>query len=121
MGSAPDSTVSKNGLDEKCGANGWVITPATMTHDYKGHGSTTLFAALSVLDGTVIGRCMQRRSHLEFIRFLNAVERERPKVFLKNSARKGSPSRAGMIAFKPYPTEGLLPQSGTELPQRGGG
>src|SRR5215472_717758 len=47
----------------------------TMTHDYKLHGTTTLFAALSVLDGTVIGRCMQRHRHLEFIRFLNAVER----------------------------------------------
>ena len=45
----------------------------TMTHDYKRHGTTTLFAALSVLDGTVIGRCMQRHRHLEFIRFLNAV------------------------------------------------
>jgi transposase len=50
----------------------------TMTHDYKRHGTTTLFAALSVLDGTVIGRCMQRHRHLEFIRFLNAVERAVP-------------------------------------------
>jgi len=50
----------------------------TMTHDYKRHGTTTLFAALSVLDGTVIGRCMQRHRHSEFIRFLNAVEREVP-------------------------------------------
>jgi hypothetical protein len=50
----------------------------TMTHDYKRHGTTTLFAALSVLDGAVIGRCMQRHRHLEFIRFLNAVEREVP-------------------------------------------
>ncbi len=49
-----------------------------MTHDYKRHGTTTLFAALSVLDGTVIGRCMQRHRHREFIRFLNAVEREVP-------------------------------------------
>ena len=48
----------------------------TMTHYYKRHGTTTLFAALSVLDGTVIGRCMQRHRHLEFIRFLNAVERQ---------------------------------------------
>jgi hypothetical protein len=48
----------------------------TMTHDYKRHGTTTLFAALSVLDGTVIGRCMQRHRHLEFVRFLNAVERQ---------------------------------------------
>ena len=38
----------------------------TMTHDYKRHGTTTLFAALSVLDGTVIGRCMQRHRHLKF-------------------------------------------------------
>jgi hypothetical protein len=37
-------------------------------------GTTTLFAALSVLDGTVIGRCMQRHRHSEFIRFLNTVE-----------------------------------------------
>ena len=49
-----------------------------MTHDYKRHGTTTLFAALNVLDGTVIGRCMQRHRHHEFIRFLNAVERRTP-------------------------------------------
>lgn len=50
----------------------------TMTHDYKRHGTTTLFAALNVLDGRVIGRCMQRHRHQEFIRFLNAVEAEVP-------------------------------------------
>ena len=50
----------------------------TMTHDYKRHGTTTLFAALNTLNGTVIGRCMQRHRHQEFIRFLNAVEREVP-------------------------------------------
>src|SRR3954449_9320960 len=50
----------------------------TMTHDYNGNGTTTLFAALNVLDGTVIGRCMQRHRHQEFIRFLNAVEAEVP-------------------------------------------
>ena len=48
----------------------------TMTHDYKRHGTTTLFAALNVLDGAVLGRCMQKHTHQEFIRFLNAVERE---------------------------------------------
>jgi DDE superfamily endonuclease len=46
----------------------------TMTHDYERHGTTTLFAALNVLDGTVLGRCMQRHRHQEFLRFLNAVE-----------------------------------------------
>jgi hypothetical protein len=49
-----------------------------MTHDYKRHGTTTLFAALNVLDGTVIGRNMQRHRHQEFIRFLNAIEAEVP-------------------------------------------
>src|SRR5688572_20470866 len=47
---------------------------ATMTHDYERHGTTTLFAALNVLEGTVLGRCMQRQRHQEFIRFLNAIE-----------------------------------------------
>ncbi len=50
----------------------------TMTHDYKRHGTTTLFAALSVLDGAVIGRCRQRHRHLKLIHFLNAVERKVP-------------------------------------------
>src|SRR5262249_19549277 len=50
----------------------------TMTQDYKRHGTTTLFAALNTLDGVVLGRCMQRHCHQEFIRFLNAVERAVP-------------------------------------------
>ena len=50
----------------------------TMTHDYKRHGTTTLFAALNVFDGTVIGRNMQRHRHQEFIRFLNGIEAEVP-------------------------------------------
>lgn len=48
----------------------------TMTHDYKRNGTTTLFAAFDVLDGKVIGRCMQRHRHQEFIRFLNTIEAE---------------------------------------------
>src|SRR6201994_4907650 len=51
----------------------------TMTHDYKRNGTTTLFAAMNVLDGTVIGRCMQRHRHEEFIRFLNVTEAAVPK------------------------------------------
>jgi transposase len=50
----------------------------TLTHDYKRHGTTTLFAALNVLDGTVIGKNMQRHRHQEFIRFLNAIEAQAP-------------------------------------------
>ena len=48
----------------------------TMTHDYKRHGTTTLFAALSMLDGKVIGECMPRHRHQEFIRFLNKIDIE---------------------------------------------
>jgi transposase len=51
---------------------------ATMTHDYKRNGTTTLFAALNVLDGSVIGQNMARHRHQEFIRFLNRIEREVP-------------------------------------------
>ncbi len=51
---------------------------ATMTHDYKRNGTTTLFAALNVLTGEVFGRNMARHRHQEFIRFLNALEREIP-------------------------------------------
>jgi len=60
---------------------GLPLTPgkcATMTHDYKRNGTTTLFAALNVLDGTVLGRCMKRHRHQAFIKFLNAVERKVP-------------------------------------------
>jgi hypothetical protein len=49
-----------------------------MTHDYKCNGTTTLFAALNILDGAVIGRCMPRNTHAEFIKFLKAVERAVP-------------------------------------------
>jgi transposase len=50
----------------------------TMSHDYVRHGTTTLFAALNVLEGKVIGKCMQRHRHQEFIRFLNAIEKAIP-------------------------------------------
>jgi len=51
---------------------------ATMTHDYKRNGTTTLFAALSMLDGKVIGDCMPRHRHQEFIRFLKKIDGETP-------------------------------------------
>ncbi len=50
----------------------------TMTHDYKRNGTTTLFAALSMLDGTVIGDCMPRHRHQEFIRFLSRIDADTP-------------------------------------------
>ena len=48
----------------------------TMTHDYKRHGTTTLFAALDVLTGTVIGQCMPRHRHQEWLKFLKTIDRE---------------------------------------------
>jgi transposase len=50
--------------------------PARQTHDYVRHGTTTLFAALSMLDGRVIARCMPRHRHKEFLRFLRQLDRE---------------------------------------------
>lgn len=51
----------------------------TMTHDYKRNGTTTLFAALNVLDGQVIGQCQQRHTHAEWLKFLKQIDRETPK------------------------------------------
>jgi transposase len=51
---------------------------ARQTHDYKRNGTTTLFAALSMLDGRVIGDCMPRHRHQEFIRFLKRLDAEMP-------------------------------------------
>lgn len=50
----------------------------TMTHDYKRHGTTTLFAALNVLEGTVIGSCGSRHRHQEYLQFLRKLDRETP-------------------------------------------
>jgi transposase len=50
----------------------------TMTCDYKRHGTTTLFAALSTLDGSVVGQCLPRHRHQEFLKFLRTLDREFP-------------------------------------------
>jgi transposase len=52
---------------------------ASMTHDYKRHGTTTLFAALNTLDGSVIARCEQRHRHIEWLDFLRQIDRETPR------------------------------------------
>jgi transposase len=52
----------------------------TMTHDYKRHGTTTLFAALDVATGQVIGQCMKRHRHQEWLRFLRTIDRRTPKA-----------------------------------------
>jgi len=90
----------------------------TMTFDYKRNGTTTLFAAFDVLEGTVIGRCMQRHRHQEFIRFLNAIERTVPAgkvvhVILDNYATHKHPKvlrwlsrdRDGLLGAQPAPAQ----------------
>jgi transposase len=88
----------------------------TMTHDYKRHGTTTLFAALNILDGTVVGRCMQRHRNQEFIRFLNAIEREIPvgkviHVVLDNYATHKHPNVRKWLARHPRWTFHFIPTS----------
>lgn len=51
---------------------------ATMTHDYKRHGTTTLFAALNMLDGKVIGMCQPRHRHQEWLKFLQRIDQQTP-------------------------------------------
>ena len=92
----------------------------TMTHDYKRHGVTTLFAALSLLDGSVIGRCMQRHRHIEFIRFLNAVERQVAAgqaihVVLDNYATHKHPKVLAWLARHPRWTFHFTPTSASWL------
>jgi transposase len=92
----------------------------TMTHDYKRHGTTTLFAALDVLEGRVIGRCMQRHRHQEFIRFLNDVERSVPAgksvhVVLDNYATHKHPKVRAWLARHPRWTFHFTPTSASWL------
>ncbi len=92
----------------------------TMTHDYKRHGTTTLFAALNVLDGTVIGRNMARHRHQEFIRFLNALERAIPQdkavhAIIDNYAAHKTPQVRRWLARHPRWTFHFTPTSSSWL------
>jgi transposase len=105
---------SQPGLPMKPGRLG------TMTHDYKRNGTTTLFAALNVLDGTVIGQCMQRHRHQEFLRFLNAVERAVPAgkvihAILDNYGAHKHPKVRAWLARHPRWTFHFTPTSGSWL------
>jgi len=53
----------------------------TMTHDYKRNGTTTLFAAMEIVEGSIIAECMPRHRHREWIRFLNRIDRGTPTAF----------------------------------------
>jgi transposase len=92
----------------------------TMTHDCIRHGTTTLFAALNVLEGKVIGRCMQRHRHQEFIRFLNAIEADVPAgklvhVILDNYAVHKHPKVMAWLGRHPRFTFHFTPTSASWL------
>jgi transposase len=78
----------------------------TMTHDYKRNGTTTLFAALDVLTGSVIGQCLPRHRHTEFLRFLKTIHREVPRglnvhLILDNYATHNHPTVRAWLAKQP--------------------
>jgi transposase len=92
----------------------------TMTYDYKRHGTTTLFAALNVLDGTVIGHNMKHHRHQEFIRFLNTIEAEVPKqkpihAIVDNYATHKHPKVRAWLARHPRWTFHFTPTSASWL------
>jgi transposase len=78
----------------------------TMTHDYKRNGTTTLFAALDVLSGSVIGQCLPRHRHTEFLTFLRTIDRTAPKgldvhLILDNYATHKHPNVKKWLAKHP--------------------
>jgi transposase len=92
----------------------------TMTHDYKRNGTTTLFAALDILQGTVIGHCMKQQRHQEFILFQSAVERAVPAgkvihAILDNYATHKHPAVMEWLADHPRWTFHFTPTSASWL------
>ena len=94
----------------------------TMTHDYKRHGTTSLFAALDVATGAVIGQCMRRHRHQEFLRFLRTIDQQTPKtldlhLILDNYAThkhdkvKALARQAPALSLALHPDLGVMAQS----------
>jgi transposase len=92
----------------------------SMTHDYVRNGTTTLFAALNVLEGTVISRCMGRHRHQEFLRFLNTIEGAVPAgkvvhAILDNYAAHKHPKVFAWLARHPRWVFHFTPTAGSWL------
>jgi transposase len=92
----------------------------TMTHDYKRNGTTTLFAALNTLDGRIIGQCLPRHRHQEFLRFLRTIDRQTPKalnlhLILDNYATHNHPDVKTWLAKHPRFTFHFVPTSSSWL------
>jgi transposase len=88
----------------------------TVTHDYKRNGTTTLFAALNTLDGKVIGQCLPRHRHQEFLQFLRIVNRQTAKgldihLILDNYATHNHPAVKEWLAKHPRFSFHFVPTS----------
>lgn len=94
----------------------------TMTHDYKRHGTTTLFAALDVASGRVIGECMKRHRHQEWLHFLRAIDKATPKeldlhLIVDNYATHKHPKVKAWLARHPRFHMHFTPTSASWLNQ----
>jgi transposase len=94
--------------------------PARQTHDDKRHGTTTRFAALSLLDGKVIGECLPRHRSREFIRFLRTVDRATPTeldlhLIVDNSSTHKSPPVKRWLTRHPRVHLHFIPTSSSWL------
>jgi transposase len=92
----------------------------TVTHDYKRHGTTTLFAALNTLDGTVISMCEPRHRHEEWLKFLKLIERKTPKhlslhLIVDNYATHTHPDVQAWLAKHPRLVMHFTPTSASWL------
>ena len=94
--------------------------PARQTHDYIRHGTTNLFAALNVLDGTVLAHCAPRKRHTEFVAFLNQLDRTIPSrrevhLILDNYATHTHPKVEAWFAARPRYHRHFVPTSASWL------
>ena len=86
----------------------------TMTHDYKWHGTTTLFAALNTIDGSVMATCMERHRHQEWLKFLRLIDRQTPADL--SSPRPTPPRTPAPLAFQPPPNDHYDPRLALRSP-----
>jgi transposase len=94
--------------------------PARQTHDYVRHGTTNLFAALNVLDGTVLAQCAPRKRHIEFLAFLQQIDRTVPKrreihLILDNYSTHTHPAVEAWFAARPRYHRHFVPTSASWL------
>ena len=92
----------------------------TATHDYKRHGTTTLFAALNTLDGSVISMCQPRHRHDEWLKFLRLIERKTPKhlglhLIVDNYATHSHPDVQAWLVKHPRFVKHFTPTSASWL------